>query len=111
MHHEYRLKNYEPDVLIEKLKKKHGGSVTTVLAAKQVLQGELEVLLGQSSRIKQAKKESLLVQQECLQKAVVLSHLRQASAKEMEGLVETGGCQTQDQPRANVVLGAHGSLR
>lgn len=74
--------------LIEKLKKKHGGSVTAVLAAKQVLQGELEVLLGQSSRIKQAKKESLLVQQECLQKAVVLSHLRQASAKEMEGLVE-----------------------
>lgn len=74
--------------LIERLKRTHGGDVESVLRAQDQLQLEMEQLLGQQSRIGQARTEMVEVQEQCMVESRRLSAIRQVSAAEMAQLVE-----------------------
>jgi len=75
--------------LIERLKRTHGGDVESVLRAQDQLQSEMDLLLGQQSRIGEAQSEMESLSVVCLEEARRLSKLRQAAASTMATLVES----------------------
>ncbi len=75
--------------LIERLKRTHGGDVESVLRAQDQLQGEMDHLLGQQSRIGVAQSELESLSLVCMEESRRLSEIRQQSATTMADLVES----------------------
>ena len=75
--------------LIERLKRTHGGDVESVLRAQDQLQGEMDHLLGQQTRIAAAQSEIEELSLVCMEESRRLSHIRQQSATTMAELVES----------------------
>ena len=75
--------------LIERLKRTHGGDVESVLRAQDQLQGEMDLLMGQQSRIGIAQSEIDDLSLQCLDESCRLSMIRQKAATKMGQLVES----------------------
>ena len=75
--------------LIERLKRTHGGDVESVLRAQDQLQSEMDLLLGQQSRIGIAQSEMEALSSKCLEESRRLSFIRQEAATKMAALVES----------------------